>query len=242
MKEIKKNETLCSCSSNECDCGKPGRRKLPKMLLCLVVFLAAFGIIAYKTLNANSNSGIVSSGAVPNNGNSNIPSYGAIRPLSMLNRIPNNALPVNFAFGQPVSENTSTKEYTIQAAQNIGAYVEALDELNIVALDNDVVFVFIPGAGNVSVDRTTKEALYDFQKNLKRNNITSSFYTLCHDSPDYSEIAKQGQMPAIVVARNGAGTATIYGNEISEYTLFQAYRAAAFGECCVIASSDCCGW
>ena len=224
----KTEENKCSCLSNECDCGKPVGQKIPKKIICLAVFMAAISIIAYRTLSAKSDSGLEPSTPT--------------RTLSMFNYIPEVAVAVNFAFGQPVLESVSYKGNTILAEQNLGVYVESLNELNIVAAGNDVIFILVPGEGNVSVDKTTKEALYDFQKNLKRNDLTSDFYTLWHDSPDYSEIAKQGKMPAIIVACNGAGTATIYGSGLSEYALFRAYRAAAFGDCCVISSSDCCGW
>ena len=237
MKETTNNETCCekscaapscSCSSNNCDCGKPISRKPLKIILCLAVFIAAVSIIAYRMVSANRNGGI--------------PSYGTTRALSMLNFIPKDSFAVNFIFGQPASESTSAKENTIQAQENLGAYVESLNELNIVAAGNDVIFVYVPNTGNVLVDKTTKEAFHDFQKNLKRNDLTSGLYTLWHDSPDYAEIAKQGKLPAIIVACYGAGTSTVYGSGVSEYTLFKAYQAAAFGDCCVISSSDCCGW
>ena len=235
MKETEKNE--CSCSSNGCDCENPIRGKLPKALLCLAVLLAAFSIIAYRTVSASS-IGITSSGEIPIN--SNIQSYGAIRPLNMLNRIPNNTMPVSFTFGQPVSENIAPRGNTILATPNLGEYVESLDELNIVALDSDGVIIFIPASGNVLVDDTTKKAVFEIQRDLKRSKTTIGLYTLWFDSPDYLKIAGQTKLPAIIIARNGKGTVTLSGSNVNTFMLLQSYLKAAVEDCCEYFVPNCC--
>jgi len=219
MKETEKTETCCekintgpscSCSSDECDCGKPARQKIPKLIICLLILLAVISIVAYKTLNANNSNGIISDGVVA------------------------------FAFGQPASETPSSTGNTIQAERNFGEYVKSLEELNVVAIDNDVVFVFVPASSNVLIDDTTKATILKVQQDLQRGDAKIGRYTLWYDSPDYAEITKQVKMPAIIVARNGKGTVIISGSNTTEYMLFQAYIDAVTGECCEPSPTECC--
>ena len=200
-------------------------KKLTKVLLCLAVLLTASVIIAYRTVSAN---------------NSNIPPYGTTRPLNMLNLYPFNTVAVNFFFGQPVPENTPIKGATIHATPNLGEYVESLDELNIVAADNDGVIVFIPASGNIPVDDVTKNAAFEIQQDLKRSKTTIGLYTLWHDSADYSKIAEQTKLPAIIFARNGKGTVTLSGNNVNIFMLLQSYLKAAAEGCCEFFVPNCC--
>ena len=200
----------------------PAGRKTLRVAICLIVLLAAVSIIAYKIMNDSSNS---------NNSFSQRRMYPAFP-------FPNSA--VNFAFGQPASENTSPLGNAIQAEQNLGEYVESFDELNLVAADNDVVFVFIPGAGNTLIDDKTKTAIFEIKKDLERSNTKIGLYTLWCDSQEYLEITEKIKMPAIVVARNGKGTITMSGSNVNESMLLQAYLKAATEGCCEYYTPGCC--
>jgi len=140
-----------------------------------------------------------------------------------------------FDFGQIVLETTSSGDDLIQTNQNLGEYLESLNELNMVALDKDVVFVFIPGSENILVDYTTRASIADAKQTLENSNITVGLYTLPCDSPDYSIIAAQVELPIIYIARKGSGAVTIHCSNISENMLLQAYLA------CCDTSSGCCG-
>jgi len=206
-----------------------------KVIICLVVFLAVFGIITYRTVYANSNNG-----TIPNNGNSNIQSFGTIRSINRLNLFPGNAMAVNFSLGQPVTESPLIKGNTIQSEQNIGEYVVSLDEINFIAANNDGVIVYIPASGNVPVDGTTKDAILEIQRDLKRGNNTVGLFTLWHNSEEYSKIAEQTKLPAIVIARNGKGTVTLSGSNVNSYMLYQSYLKAAAEDCCEYFIPNCC--
>lgn len=65
---MKENDTPCCedsggatsrscCPSNECGCGKPVGRKSLKMIICLVIALAAVCIMAYRLSQASQNAG-----------------------------------------------------------------------------------------------------------------------------------------------------------------------------------------
>jgi hypothetical protein len=139
-----------------------------------------------------------------------------------------------FAFGKPALETSSPKGNTIKAEQKFGEYVESLDELNTVAVDKDAVFVFIPRSRYALVDDKTKTAIYEVQRYLKRSDVAIGLYTLSCDSPEYTEITKNTQLPAILLARKGASAVMISGSNVDEYKLLQAYLA------CCDTSSGCC--
>jgi hypothetical protein len=139
----------CCCSAND-DSGKPIERKTLKFAIFVAVILAVAGILTYKFLPKNNTNRNISIG-----GNS----------LFLYNRFSSN-IAVNFAFGQPALETTSNIGISILAEQNIGNYVTSLDELNLVAVDNETIIVFIPGADNILIDDMTKNSILSFQKSL----------------------------------------------------------------------------
>jgi hypothetical protein len=183
------------------------RQTILKAAIGIALLLAAGGIVAYKILPSNSNYFTLSNSFI-----------------SYTRAFSNIAVP--FAFGQPASENTSNKGIAIQAEQNLGVYVESLDELNLVAADKEAIIIFIPKAENAAIDDKTKAAIFNFQKGQKNGSTTIGTYTLWYDSADYLRIAQQVPLPAIIVARNDKGTITMPGSNISEYGLIQAYRRA----------------
>jgi len=215
MQETKNNEPCCeknnaapscSCLSDERDGSKPVGRKPLKVIICLVVLLAAVSIVGYRTIGARNNSSCI---------------------------VSNNT--AAFTFGQPASKPMPSKENPIPVGQNLGEDLKSLNELNTVAVNKDAVFVFIPASGNVLIDDTTKTAITEAQQALIRNKITVGLYTLSCDSPDYSKITQQAELPAIFVARKGAKAVLIPGSNVNVKTLLQAYQA-----CCDAASSGCC--
>jgi hypothetical protein len=115
-----------------------------------------------------------------------------------------------------------------------------LSELNIVDIDNDVVIIYIPNSKNDLIDDKTKAAILNFQQDLARSKTETGLYTLWYETQDYSEIVRQTRIPAIVVARKGKGTVTMYGDNVNEYMLFQAYLRVANENCCEYFTPNCC--
>ena len=140
----------------------------------------------------------------------------------------------NFASILPFLGTTQGKSAAIRVDQNLGEYLQSLSELNTVAMDNDTVFVYIPDSANSLIDSKARDAINDVQSYLKRSNVTVGLYTLSHNTPEYSEIAKQVSLPVLMVANKGSGAVVIPGGNIDEYTLLNAYQA------CCDASSGCC--
>jgi hypothetical protein len=221
MKEIENNKP---CSPNEYNYGKTSSKKAPKVIICLLVLFATVGIITYKTLHT------------VNFGNINVNTGNKIVYFNM----PVFDTPIAFTLGRPVLDVLPSKDNTIQADQNLGRYVESLEELNIVAINNDVVIVYIPDSKNALIDNKTKAAILEFQRDSTRGKTTTGLYTLWYESQDYSEIVRQTKTPAIVVAQRGKGTVTMSGNNVNEYMLVQAYQKVANENCCEYYTPNCC--
>jgi hypothetical protein len=220
----------CQCSSEECDCTKPAGRNMPKLMICLAVLLAVVGIVGYKTFFAAA--------ATDNNSNGfNITQSDA--DIDQADQFLTNQNPVDqsLADQNPVEQNPANQNLANQnfANQIFGESLGSLDDLNVVAIDMDVVLIFIPGSDNGSADDTTNAAALAAQQTFKRNDIKLASYVLPSDSPGYSVIADQVQAPVVLVAVKGSGIMVVPCDIISEEQLLQAFLS------CCDTSGGCCG-
>ena len=198
------SDASCSCLSNESDSLKPDGRKMPKVIICLVVLLAVISIVAFKVIGSESSNAI------------------AVNDTATF-RIEKTAWGV-----------ASPDVDTVQAEQILGESLESLGKLNTVAMDYDVVFIFIPDTGNAIASDTTKAAITETQKILADNNIPAGLFTLSYDSADYSGISGQVELPVILVATKGAGAILVPGNNVNANILLQAFLS------CCDTSTGCC--
>ena len=190
-----------------CACGTPSGGKKMKIAVSLIVLLALASIFIYKAAAAKNNAS-----------NNTAAKDGAA-----------------FAFAQPApsampeaatqSSPSATPEAT-QAGQKVGEYLESLNALNKVALNQDAVFVFIPAPKNDLASDKTNTAVLAAQRTLKSAKITLGLYTLRTSAPDYSAISAQVQAPAILVACKGKGMAAVSG-DVTETKLLQAFMASS---------------
>ena len=200
-----------------CNCGLPSSSRRVKGAICLVVLLAAAGIIVYKAFSGRQQDG---SNTVA--GREEGFTTGAVAE----NAAPGKELPAQ----DKVEPNEATP--LARDDTRIGEYLESLSELNKVALDQDAVFVFVPAKKDEVASDTTRTAVRSAQKKLDANNIKAGLYTLQTTSPDYSAISSQVQLPAVLVASKGAGMSAVPG-EVTETKLLQAFMAASrAGGCC----------
>jgi len=112
--------------------------------------------------------------------------------------------------------------------------LESLNALNTVAIDADVVFIFIPGMESSIADDATNASALAAQQSLSNNNIISRLYILPSNSSDYLIISEQVQTPAVLVAIKGGGIAVVPCDKISEEMLLQAFLS------CCDSGSGCC--
>ena len=199
-----------------CNCGTPSKGKKIKTAIALVALLAVVALI-YKGVSAQQ--------AAPNGPAAANASVFAVAQVA--GTTPGTASqPSDATVDGKVGEKAASKAESAKAVNKIGEYLGSLNDLNKVALSQDAVLIFIPGAKDESVQDGTNAAVLAAQKTLKTKSITLGLYTLRAESPDYSAIAKQVQPPAIVVASKGRGMAAVTG-EVTEPKLLQAFVASS---------------
>lgn len=190
-----------------CGCGTPSGSKKMKIAVSLIVLLAVTGIFVYKAVAAKDNG---SNNTAAKDGAAFV--FAQPAPSTM-----------------PVAESQPSVTATpavATAGQRVGEYLESLSALNKVAINQDAVFVFIPGPNSDLAEDKTNNAVLAAQQTLKRSNITLGLYTLPATSPDYSKISAQVQAPAILVACKGKGMAAVSG-DVTEQKLLQAFVATS---------------
>ncbi|MCX6640505.1 MAG: hypothetical protein NTW14_08505 [bacterium] len=133
-----------------------------------------------------------------------------------------------FALGQVSTNaqpNTGSQPASV-AKQIIGEYLESLNALNQVAMNEDAVFVFIPAKSDEPASKNTNDAVLAAQQTLMRNNVTLGLFTLPTSAPDYAAVSAQVQSPAVLVAVKGKGMSVVSG-DVTETKLLQAFTASS---------------
>jgi hypothetical protein len=140
-----------------------------------------------------------------------------------------------FAVGQLVgAEQPAKTESPVSAFEKLNA----LSDLNKVAISQDAVLVFIPSLGNAGVPAATESAMKTAQKTLQKSKMALGLYTLAETSPDYPMLSAQTKAPAILVAAKGRGMLAIPA-DTTESKILQAFMTASSGGGC--GSSSSCG-
>ncbi len=151
------------------------------------------------------------------------------------------AAPVSPAAGFSAGLSPAAPAPPAQGTPPQSKVIQALSDLNTVAVNSDAVFVFIPGKDT----STEKDVMLEIQNAARAietragNNI--GLFTLKLDSPDYAQIMSQVTPPGVLALVKGRGMNAVSG-DITEAKLVQAFvsAASAGGGCGPAASSGCC--
>ncbi len=202
-------EPETACCGPGCNCGTPSGSKAVKTIVSLIVLLAVAGIVVYKTTVAKPNA--------------------------------SDAAAVQANAGFAVTPGNIAADATVQgsekeAASSTFSVLESMGALNTVAKDTDAVFVYIPAQSGESASTETMNAVAAAQSVLQRNNIKLGLFTLAASSPDYANLSKQAQAPAILVAVKGKGMSAVSG-DVSETKLLQAFTTCSRAGGCGAGSS-----
>ncbi|MCF7816355.1 MAG: arsenite efflux transporter metallochaperone ArsD [Kiritimatiellales bacterium] len=180
-----------------CDCnGAPAGAKKLKKLVGSAVLVAALCILGVKLARAQSEKQPDASAATP-------PPAFAVAALSAPEPAP------------VVAE--ANKEFQ---------KLNALSELNTVAIQQDAVLVFVPNAGNDAMAPATESAMQAAQKTLKRSELELGLYTLDRVAADYPMISAQTATPAILVMAKGRGMSVVPA-DAAESKILQAFMSAS---------------
>lgn len=116
----------------------------------------------------------------------------------------------------------------------------ALAELNSVATNTDVVFVYLPGKEVTSANSPLKPMQSAASAIESRAGLKCGLFTLKAGSPDYDQMAGQIVLPGVLAMVKGRGMIPISG-DITEAKLVQGFvSASSGGGCGPSAGAGCC--
>ncbi len=118
----------------------------------------------------------------------------------------------------------------------VGIALRSLSELNIVATNTDAVFVYVPGK-DVKPVHTPRRPMQDAARTMTTQGHSIGLFTLETNAPDYAQIASRMTVPGVLVLVKGRGAVPVSG-DMTETRLVQAFVAASrMGGC----SAGSCG-
>jgi len=159
---------------------------------------------------------LVSRAVMKNNGTSTDPTASAFPTLAPTATADTQA-PVS-----PVAAVTAT-------GTSVGARIASLSDLNKVATANDAVFVYLPAQDGTSNDLPLA-AMTDAASRINTQGHKVALFTLEAGSQDYTQLAAQTSVPAVVALVKGHGMSAVNG-VITETKLIQAFVAAGSATC-----------
>ena len=201
-----------------CDCDTPGLGTKGKVLVCLVVGLAAAAVLARGfTKHAEDEN--------------------ADKQASFAT-----ALPVVRAEQPAVPEGNAGEDAAREETESMlwGDPLESLAALNKVASEKDAVFVFLP-AGSDDAVKTIREQIEGAARKVISRGITMAVFTLDKNAQDYTQITGQAPAPCVLAMVKGRGMSVV-AKDITEANLIQALVAASRPSSCgpAAAGSSCC--
>ncbi|MFZ2658538.1 MAG: hypothetical protein WAX69_26635 [Victivallales bacterium] len=197
----KVEESGCGCAQG-CGCGPKGLSTKVKIIVCLVVLIAAGIVLGRGYLKKSAES-------------KNKPNEAFAVTIPTSKTVP----------AQIVKEQAKASDKKQEKPKLWGEPLGSLESLNKVAGDVDAVFIFISGKAedkNAAITKEIENAAGKFQ--AKGSTITA--YTLLNVSKDYEQITKQVPAPCVLAMVKGKGMSTV-SDDITEAKLLQALVTAS---------------
>ncbi len=195
------NNQESSCCSSGCGCNNAKTSSKCKTLFGLILLIAAAGIFSYKVFNSDK----------IDSGNSSNLYAGTIQ----------NAADSNKVTAEPKTDSRKAP---------VGTYLESLNYLNVVAINQDAVFIYVPAKNDSLVKPETEKEILAAQSTLKEQKYNVGLYTLKANSSDYEGISKQLTLPVLLVASKGKGMAPTQG-EITKNVILQTFSSTLSAGC-----------
>ena len=186
----------------ECGCHTPGLSTKSKVLVCLVVVVAAGVVMARGFLKGAASEPTSTQGG-----------FATAMPAGE----PGPAPSPNVA-EEPVTEPQS--ESTLW-----GEPLRSLASLNEVATDKDAVFVLLPGEDEAKAQAMRKQIDAAARK-IESSGKVLAAYTLGRDAQGYAQVAQQVPPPCVLAMVKGKGMA-VARSPVTEEKLLQAFLAAS---------------
>lgn len=204
------NEPSCGPG---CDCNTPGLSKKGKVIICIVIGLAAAGVLAR--------------GFMKRAGTQCGPDQQAFAT----------ALPVvKTDSDSPANEAAKATEEEQKMSTLWGEPLDSLASLNKVAAEKDAVFVFLP-TGNEESEETARKEIETAASKIMSRGTTMAAYILKKDTRDYAQVTSQVPAPCVLAMVKGRGMSV--ANKITEADLMQALVMASRPSSCGPSASGC---
>lgn len=203
----KVEESGCGCGPG-CGCAPKGLSTKIKIIVCLVVLIAAGIVLGRGYLKKSAES-------------KNKPDEAFATTLPAASK----TIPA-----QIEKEEAKGSDKKQEKPKLWGEPLGSLESLNKVAGDVDAVFIFISGKAddkNAAITKEIENAAGKFQA----SGSSISAYTLVNVSKDYEQITKQAPAPCVLAMVKGKGMSVV-SNDVTEAKLLQALVTASRPSAC----------
>jgi hypothetical protein len=197
----KAEDSGCGCSQG-CGCGSKGLSTKVKIIVCLVVLIAAGIVLGRGYLKKSAES-------------KNKPNEAFAISIPASKSVP----------AQAVKEEAKGSDKKQEKPKLWGNPLDSLESLNKIAADLDAVFIFISGKAddkNAAIKKEIESAAGKFQA----SGSTITAYSLVKVSKDYAQITKQVPAPCVLAMVKGKGMSAV-SDDITEAKLLQALVTAS---------------
>ena len=205
---VESQKQPASCCGPRCDCHGTGPSGPMRWTLGIIVLLVAAMLVAR---------------AVVKNHGAPTEQVAAVFPTLAPTVAADNQAPVG-----PV-------ETVATPVVSVGTRIASLSDLNKIATANDAAFVYLAAQDGASNDLPIA-ALKDAASRITTQGHKIALFTLEAGSRDYSQLAAQTSVPAVLALVKGRGMSAVNG-VITETKLIQAFVAAGSASC----GPGCCG-
>jgi hypothetical protein len=228
--EKKDNSQSCCDGGSCCSSGSDGSGKNWKMIVFVLIVIAAGAVLANSLIRKSSADADQSQQLLAST------QTDYISP-AMLSEKAETSDETKDETAAPLVAGDLAKQEMPKAEPSLwGAELDTLASLNKVAVDTDAVFILLLAKGQQSDQAITKEIEAAAQKLLSDGTIVSAF-RLKESAPNYEQLAKQVSVPSVLTMVKGLGMKAVSG-EITETKLVQAFVAASRPSSC--GPAGCC--
>ncbi len=196
---VNQAESTSGCGPG-CNCGGTKIGTKSKVIICLVVVIAAAIVLANNVMQ-KAETGV---------------------------DVGQNAFAAKVLVAEKPSSPATTENATGTNQTNLslwGKPLESLVSINDLAVQKDAVFLYLPAKGQ-SPDESVKKEIEAAAGKAQSQGIRMGFFVLDEGSADYAQVISQVPAPCVLAMVNGTGNSVATTN-ISEANLLQSLVAAS---------------
>ena len=196
-----RREEAAQCGPG-CACGKKGPGTKTKVIVCLLVAVAATGVLARSVMLKAENGTAPASTA-----------FAAI------------------AVAPSPAASPAAKATEKAASPLWGEPLKEMSALNKVAIQKDAVFVYLPKKGQES-DESVRRQIENAAEKIQSKGTKMAIYALDSDSKDYAQITSQTKAPCVLALVRGLGASAVAGDIVEDKLIAAVVTASRPASSC----------